>query len=134
MTCADRAVAKTGYKPFASRPPGPNAPRRGVRRTPQPNSLNNHAMRFKNNIGPQVRRFRNARLWSQAKFAAKLQLAGYDISRTSVSKIENRTVFVTDRQLLFLAEALNVPVQDLFPVRQNCRLFEFLAKLERTRF
>jgi len=91
-------------------------------------------MRFKNNIGPQVRRFRNARLWSQAKFAAKLQLAGYDISRTSVSKIENRTVFVTDRQLLFLAEALNVPVQDLFPVRQNCRLFEFLAKLERTRF
>jgi len=91
-------------------------------------------MRFKNNIGPQVRRFREARRWSQSELAVKLQLAGYDISRTSVSKIENRTVFVTDRQLLFLAEALNVPVQDLFPVRQNCRLFEFLAKLERTRF
>lgn len=91
-------------------------------------------MRFKNNIGPQVRRIREARGWTQSKLAVKIQLVGYDISRTSVSKIENRTVYVTDRQLLYLAEAFNVPVQDLFPVRQNCRLCEFMAKLERTRF
>ncbi len=91
-------------------------------------------MRFKNNIGPQVRRIREARHWTQSKLAIKLQLVGYDISRTGVSKIEGRFVCITDKQLLFLAEALRVSVLDLFPARQNCRFSDFMAKLEMTRF
>lgn len=90
--------------------------------------------RYKNNVGPQVRRLRYAQGWSQSAFAVKLQLAGFDISRGGVSKIENRTVFVDDKKLLYLAETLKVPVQDLFPARQAGRLHEFMEKLETTRF
>jgi len=39
-------------------------------------------MRFKNNVGPQVRRRRYALGWSQSVLAAKLQIAGFDISRS----------------------------------------------------
>ena len=91
-------------------------------------------MRYKNNIGPQVRRLRFARAWSQPTLAAKLQIAGLDISRGSLSKIEARLVFVDDRTMLYLAEVLQVPVQDLFPPRGAGRLHEFMEKLETTRF
>jgi transcriptional regulator with XRE-family HTH domain len=91
-------------------------------------------MRYKNNIGPQVRRLRYARSWSQPTLAAKLQIAGLDISRGGLSKIEARLVFVDDRTMLYLAEVLQVPVQDLFPPRGAGRLHEFMEKLETTRF
>ena len=68
-------------------------------------------MRYKNNIGPQMRRKRYALGWSQSTFAAKLQLAGLDISRGGVSKIEARLRFVDDKDLMFLAEVLKIPVQ-----------------------
>src|SRR6266516_5266894 len=51
-------------------------------------------MRFKNNVGPQVRRRRYALGWSESILAAKLQIAGFDISRSSVSKIEARLSYV----------------------------------------
>jgi transcriptional regulator with XRE-family HTH domain len=92
-------------------------------------------MRYMNNIGPQVRRLRNARGWSQSIFTAKLQILGLEISRASLSKIEARLNYVDDTTMLYLAEALKVPVQDLFPQRQaGNRLREFLEKLNRTRF
>src|SRR2546430_17382866 len=72
-------------------------------------------MRYKNNVGPQVRRRRYSLGWSQSTFATKLQLAGFDISRSGVSKIEARLSYVDDKTLLYLAEVLKVPVQDLFP-------------------
>ncbi|MEP6669768.1 MAG: helix-turn-helix transcriptional regulator [Chthoniobacter sp.] len=91
--------------------------------------------RYKNNIGPQVRRFRYDRAWSQSEFAAKLQIAGLDIDRSGVSKIEARMVFVDDRTLMYLAEVLKVEVQGLFPKRDpGHRIHEFLEHLEKTRF
>jgi transcriptional regulator with XRE-family HTH domain len=90
---------------------------------------------FKNNIGPQVRRIRYSRGWSQSIFATKLQVAGLDISRSGVSKIEARLSYVDDRTLVYLAEALKVPMQNLFPPRDTAkRLHEFMEKLETTRF
>ena len=92
-------------------------------------------MRYKNNIGPQVRRRRYALGWSQSVFAAKLQIAGFDTSRSGVSKIEARQSYVDDKTLLYLAEVLKVPVQELFPPRTGGnRLHEFMEKLETTRF
>ena len=89
-------------------------------------------MHYKNNIGPQVRRKRYAPGWSQTTMAAKLQVAGLDIS---VSKIEARLRFVDDKDLMFLAEVLRIPVQELFPRRESAgRLSEFMEKLETTRF
>jgi transcriptional regulator with XRE-family HTH domain len=88
-----------------------------------------------NNVGPQIRRLRNARGWSQSILAAKLQILGLDITRGTLSKIEARIMYVDDTTLLYLAEALKVPVQDLFPQRQaGNRLREFLEKLNGTRF
>jgi transcriptional regulator with XRE-family HTH domain len=43
------------------------------------------ARRFKDNIGPQVRKLRYARGWSQSVFAAKLQIAGMETDRSGVS-------------------------------------------------
>ena len=64
-------------------------------------------MRYKNNIDPQVRRRRYALGWSQSILAAKLQIAGFDISRSGVSKIEARLSYVDDKALLYLAEVLS---------------------------
>ena len=92
-------------------------------------------MRYKNNIGPQVRRRRYAFGWSQSALATKLQLAGFDIIRSGVSKIEARLSSVDDKTLLYLAEVLKVPVQDLFPPRMpGNRIHDFMEKLETTRF
>ena len=62
-----------------------------------------------NVIGPQVRRLRNQRGWSQNKLAIKLQLAGMDYAtRGKVCKIEARKVWVSNDDMLFLAYALGV--------------------------
>jgi transcriptional regulator with XRE-family HTH domain len=67
--------------------------------------------------------------------AVKLQIAGFDISRSGVSKIEARLSYVDDKSLLYLAEVLRVPVQDLFPSRPpGNRIHDFIEKLETTRF
>jgi transcriptional regulator with XRE-family HTH domain len=92
-------------------------------------------MRFKNNVGPQVRRRRYALGWSQSVLAAKLQIAGFDISRSGVSKIEARLSYVDDKTLLYLAEVLKVQLQELFPTRPpGNRIYDFIEKLETTRF
>ena len=72
-------------------------------------------MKYYNIIGPQVRRIRYARQWSQSKLAGKLQRAGWDISRSGVSKIEARLKFVLDFELEYLVEVLRVELKELFP-------------------
>ena len=42
--------------------------------------MGRRAIHNKNNVGPQVRRLRFPRGWSQSEFATKLQIAGFDIS------------------------------------------------------
>ncbi len=97
--------------------------------------MGRRAIHNKNNVGPQVRRLRFLRGWSQSEFATKLQIAGLDIDRSGVSKIEARMVFVDDRTLLYLAEVLKVELPELFPKREaGRRLHDFMAQLETTRF
>jgi transcriptional regulator with XRE-family HTH domain len=72
-------------------------------------------MRHRNVIGPQVRKLRYRRRWSQIKFATKLQRCGWDVSRVTVAKIESRVRAVLDVHVLYLAEVLQVGVGDLFP-------------------
>ena len=50
-------------------------------------------------------------------------------------KIEARLRFVEDKDLMFLAEVLKVPIQELFPRRESSRrLSDFIEELETTRF
>lgn len=70
-----------------------------------------------NVCGPQVRRLRSRNCWSQPKFAEKCQLAGWDVSRDIIARIECQTRCVGDAELAYLAEVLGVPVQELLPPR-----------------
>src|SRR5207249_11669622 len=110
----------------------PNARRASVSRPLRQKLRNRNGdrMRYKNNIGPQVRRRRYALGWSQSILAAKLQIAGFDISRSGVSKIEARLSYVDDKAVLYLAEVLRVQVQELFATRPpGIRIHDFIEKL-----
>ena len=50
---------------------------------------------------------------SQRRLAEMLQIAGLDIDKNGIQRIENGTRFVTDIELKKLAEVLNVSYQDL---------------------
>ena len=71
--------------------------------------------RFRNSIGPQLRRLRVERELTQDALAGKLQRAGLDMDRAAVAKIEiqNRSVF--DFELRMIARVLSVDMRDLFP-------------------
>lgn len=71
-----------------------------------------------NVIGPTVRSLREADGLTQAELAARLQVAGWDISRETLAKVESQVRCVTDRELVLFAEALEVdPSELLRPTR-----------------
>ena len=72
-------------------------------------------MKKLNVIGRQVGRLRYQRGWTQEMLAARLQLVGWFISRSGVSKIENGTVYIPDFRLPSLAQLFGVAIADLYP-------------------
>lgn len=68
-----------------------------------------------NLVGPQVRKWRAKKGWSQEALAAKLQLRGWNISRDSLANLELQRRRVPDCELLFLARVLGLRIEDLFP-------------------
>ena len=70
-----------------------------------------------NLVGPVVRKLRMAAGLSQEALAARLQVAGWDLTRAGLSKIEARLRRVNDAELLMLAKVLKVGVADLYPAR-----------------
>ena len=72
-------------------------------------------MQYKNLIGTEIMKRRDNLGWSQSDLAVKLQLAGLDIDRSQVSKIECRLVHVSDYQQLFFARVFKITINDLFP-------------------
>jgi transcriptional regulator with XRE-family HTH domain len=68
-----------------------------------------------NLVGPQARKWRDDRGWSQETMACKLQLQGWSISRHSLAKLELGLRRVSDCELYFLAKVLRVDLRDLFP-------------------
>ena len=69
-----------------------------------------------NLAGLQVRRLRRAARLSQEELAARVQLAGLDLTQKAVSRIETGDRVVADYELLYLAQALQVSLQDLLPM------------------
>ncbi len=68
-----------------------------------------------NIVGPQVRRLRYERGWTQDQLAARCTVRGLELSRGSLSKIEAQLRCVTDRELVALADALGVAIPELYP-------------------
>lgn len=71
--------------------------------------------RYRNVVGPQVRKIRNLHGWSQAEFAAKCQMAGWDVTRDIIATIEARSRWVGDFELILLSRVLSVPLTELLP-------------------
>ena len=67
-----------------------------------------------NNVcGRNVAVYRKAARLSQNKLAGLLQLRGLDIDKNAVQRIEAGKRFVTDIEIVYLAEALGVTYNDL---------------------
>jgi transcriptional regulator with XRE-family HTH domain len=67
-----------------------------------------------NLVGPQIRKLRVERGWSQAKFAVQLQLKGLDMGRDVVARIECQIRGIRDLDIPFFASTLGVEVSHLF--------------------
>lgn len=72
----------------------------------------------RNLIGPQVARIRYARGMTQDELAAKCQVAGLDISRSTLAKIEAQIRCATDYDVWQLSRILRVSMEELFLKRK----------------
>ena len=78
--------------------------------------------RFRNGIGPGLRKLRIARGLTQEQLAAKLQVSGLSTwDRVAVAKVESRIRSVYDFELAVVCEVLGVVAQDLFPPPRTLR-------------
>jgi transcriptional regulator with XRE-family HTH domain len=67
-----------------------------------------------NDVGPQIRRLRYERGWTQDLLATQLQLHGWDISREGVAKVEGGYHLVSGRQLLCLSRVFRTDLLAFF--------------------
>lgn len=73
----------------------------------------------KNIIGSRVVAIRKAKRMKQKDFLARLQTFGLDISPTSLSRLEGQYRLVQDYELVAIAKALEVSVQELLGEQQD---------------
>lgn len=68
-----------------------------------------------NASGSKIRELREARGMSQEQLAAQIQLAGLNLNQKAISRIETGGRVVPDFELLYFAEVLGVPIDELLP-------------------
>ena len=67
----------------------------------------------KNIIGKKVEEERKKKGLKQKDFLAKLQVTGIDLSASGLSKLEGQVRLVTDKELVAIADTLNIPTDTL---------------------
>lgn len=67
-------------------------------------------------FGMHLQRLRNQNGWSQEAFAAKLQIGGYDMSRSTLAKIESGMRHVYLKDLIAFQRVLNVSFDELMEI------------------
>ena len=78
--------------------------------------LRNRSMNSQQNVvGAQIRKLRFKHELTQDMLAARCGALGWDLSRGTLAKIEAQLRRVTDRELWYLARALRVDLQLLYP-------------------
>lgn len=70
-----------------------------------------------NVVGQKLQELRHAKQLTQDQVATKCQLLGLDLTRGTLAKIESGVRAVSDHEIPFLAKALNVSIEALFPKR-----------------
>jgi len=77
----------------------------------------NKASNGNNNIcGTNIAALRTERKLSQRELADMLQLAGLDINKNAIQRIEAGKRFVTDIELIYLAKVFNITVHELLGI------------------
>ena len=69
---------------------------------------------FEKQMGRNIRHIREEKGMTQELLSAKLQLAGCDITRSALAKIEVGQRHLYAREIKLLHEILQVPYDDLF--------------------
>ena len=67
-----------------------------------------------NMIGKKVRELRKEKGLTQSELTAKCNLVGFDISRSTLAKIEAQVRQVLDTEVSYLAKALDIKEGELF--------------------
>ena len=67
-----------------------------------------------NLVGPRVHQLRSAQGLTQAALVAKCNLIGWDVSRSTLSKVEYGIRRVNDAEVILLATALGGKLDDLY--------------------
>ena len=70
---------------------------------------------YKNLVGPKIRALRHKLSWTQEMLANALCEMGWNISRSTLAKIEARLVCVNDSDLLYFVSLFEVELLALFP-------------------
>ena len=88
----------------------------------------------RNIIGPRLRELREVAGLTQEAFAARCNLLGWNLSRETLAKIETQVRWISDCELLCLARALRLPIDQLLVSTkhspQNVR--KFFAAIDKT--
>ena len=71
-----------------------------------------------NICGKKLKEVRKSLALSQEELAAKLQLAGCNITQKAISRMENGKQVVTDYEVKYLAEALEITVYELLGIEE----------------
>lgn len=74
----------------------------------------------RNNLcGTQVAKYRKGMHKSQRELADALQLAGLDVDKNAIQRIEAGKRFVTDIELAYLSDVLNVTLDELLAITKE---------------
>ena len=68
-----------------------------------------------NVVGPKVRQIRESQGITQEALAARCNVLKWNISRSTLAKIESQVRRVTDEEVVLLASALKIDVKQLYP-------------------
>ena len=86
--------------------------------------FNKYNDRF-NIIGSKIKDIRKKEKITQEDLCARMQVLGYQISRSDISKIENCNKFIADFEVLGFAKALKKSILDLYDLSENEKETDF---------
>lgn len=75
---------------------------------------NNNYTNSYNVIGKNIQSLRKNNKITQEELCARMQVLGYQISRSDISKLENGKKIIADFEIIGFAKALKVSILDLF--------------------
>ncbi len=81
----------------------------------------------RNVIGHNISRMRDQKGISQGELLLRIQLLGVDMTQSKLSRIEGRRVVVTDRDMIAIAQALGVTMDELCRIDPTDNLDEHIV-------